>query len=88
MTAMVEIAAVQPPLALDAPQGVEPRSYWSTVADRLRRDKLTIGVAIVLLLIIALAIFAPWAATHDPLQGSVLRRLKSVGTPGHLLGTD
>ena len=88
MTAMVEIAAVQPPLALDEPQGAEPRSYWSTVVDRLRRDKLTIGVAIVLLLIIALAIFAPWAATHDPLQGSVLRRLKPVGTPGHLLGTD
>jgi peptide/nickel transport system permease protein len=88
MNAMVEIAAVQPPLALDEPQGDEPRSYWSTVADRLRRDKLTIGVGIVLLSIIALAIFAPWAATHDPLQGSVLRRLKPVGTPGHLLGTD
>jgi peptide/nickel transport system permease protein len=88
MTAMVEIAAARPNLALDEPQGAEPRSYWSTVADRLARDKLTIGVAIMLLLIIALAIFAPWAATHDPLQGSVLGRLKPVGTPGHLLGTD
>jgi peptide/nickel transport system permease protein len=85
---MVDVAAIQPLLALDEPSGAEPRSYWSTVADRLRRDRLTIGVASVLLLIIALAIFAPWAATHDPLQGSVLRRLKPVGTPGYLLGTD
>jgi peptide/nickel transport system permease protein len=85
---MVEIAAAQPLLALDEPQGAEPRSYWTTVADRLRRDRVTFGVAIVLLLIIALAIFAPWVATHDPLQGSVLGRLKPVGTQGHLLGTD
>jgi peptide/nickel transport system permease protein len=88
MTAMVDVAAVPLALALDEPQGAEPRSYWSTVADRLKRDRLTIGVAIVLLLIVALAIFAPWVATYDPLQGSVLRRLKPVGTPGHLLGTD
>jgi peptide/nickel transport system permease protein len=85
---MVDVAAIQPSLALDEPPGAEPRSYWSTVVDRLSRDRLTIGVAIVLLLIIGLAIFAPWAATHDPLQGSVLRRLKPVGTPGYLLGTD
>jgi peptide/nickel transport system permease protein len=85
---MVDVAAIPPSLALDEPQGVEPRSYWSTVADRLKRDRLTIGVAAVLLLIVALAVFAPWAATHDPLQGSVLRRLKPVGTPGFLLGTD
>ena len=85
---MVDLAAAPRSLVLDEPQDAEPRSYWSTVADRLKRDRLTIGVAIVLLLIIALAVFAPWAATHDPLQGSVLRRLKPVGTPGHLLGTD
>jgi peptide/nickel transport system permease protein len=86
MTAMVEIAAAQPLLALEEPQGAEPRSYWTTVADRLARDRVTIGVAIMLLLIIALAIFAPWAATHDPLQGSVLGRLKPVGTPGGTSG--
>ena len=85
---MVDVAAAPSSLAFDEPQGAEPRSYWSTVADRLKRDRLTIGVATVLLLIIALAVFAPWAATHDPLQGSVLRRLKPVGTPGYLLGTD
>lgn len=85
---MVDIAAVPSTLALDELQGAEPRSYWSTVADRLKRDRLTIVVAIALLLIIALAVFAPWVATHDPLQGSVLRRLKPVGTPGYLLGTD
>jgi len=85
---MVELAAAPHLLAVDEPQGAEPRSYWSTVGDRLKRDRLTIGVATVLLLIIVLAVFAPWAAAHDPLQGSVLRRLKPVGTPGYLLGTD
>jgi peptide/nickel transport system permease protein len=85
---MVDFAAAQPSLALDEAPAAEPRSYWSTVGDRLRRDKLTAGVAMLLLAIIALAVLAPWAATHDPLQGSVLRRLKPVGTPGYLLGTD
>ena len=45
-------------------------------------------VGLILLCIVLLAVFAPWAATHDPLQGSVLRRLKPVGTVGFWLGTD
>src|SRR5207248_11695578 len=51
-------------------------------------DRITLAVGAVLLCVILLAIFAPWAATHDPLQGSVMRRLKPIGTPGFFLGTD
>jgi len=79
----VDIATI-PPSRGEA----EPRGYWANVAERLMRDRVTLAVAAVLLAIILLAIFAPWAATHDPLQGSVLRRLKPVGTPEYWLGTD
>src|SRR5580692_7474749 len=85
---MTDIAVARPAIKPGESLDAEPRNYWSTVADRLLHDRLTLGVAAVLLVIIGLAVFAPWAATHDPLQGSVLRRLKPVGTPGYLLGTD
>lgn len=64
------------------------KTYWSNVRDRLLRDKVTVGVAAVLLLIFLIAILAPVLAPHDPYAGSVLKRLKPVGTPGHWLGTD
>lgn len=62
--------------------------YWRNVWSRLRRDKITMTVTVVLLLIILMAIFAPWVTAYDPYAGSVLRRLKPVGTPNHWLGTD
>ena len=85
---MTDIAVVRPVIKADDQPANEPRGYWSTVGDRLLHDRVTLCVAAVLLLIVGLAVFAPWAATHDPLQGSVLRRLKPVGTPGYFLGTD
>src|ERR1700751_4818235 len=85
---MTDVAVARPGIEPSAGAGAEPRSYWKTVADRLGHDRLTLAVTALLLLIIGLAVFAPWAATHDPLQGSVLRRLKPVGTPGFFLGTD
>jgi len=42
----------------------------------------------VIVLIALGAIFAPLIAPGDPSVGSVLMRLKPVGTPGHILGTD
>jgi peptide/nickel transport system permease protein len=85
---MADIALVRAVNTPDDTAGSEPRGYWNTVGDRLMHDRVTLGVSAVLLLIICLAVFAPWAATHDPLQGSVIRRLKPVGTPGFFLGTD
>ena len=84
MTDVIAAPALAPPPTAAA----EPRGYWATVLGRLSRDKLTLIVGTVLLCIILLAVFAPWAATHDPLQGSVLRRLKPIGTAGYWLGTD
>ncbi|HXC89461.1 MAG TPA: ABC transporter permease [Stellaceae bacterium] len=86
---MADITALQPAAtAADAPRGAAGRSYWATVGERLRRDRLTVAVGGVVLAIVALAVFAPWVATHDPLDGSVLRRLQPIGTPGYFLGTD
>jgi peptide/nickel transport system permease protein len=85
---MADIAALHPLAAPDMTEGTEPRGYWSTVAGRVQRDRLTTAVGMILLLIVLLAVFAPWAATCDPLQGSILHRLEPVGTPGHFLGTD
>src|ERR1700730_1161111 len=91
---MADVSTLQPVILPDAgagasaSAGAEPRSYWSTVGERLVHDRITLAVGAMLLGVILLAVFAPWAATHDPLQGSVLRRLKPVGTPGVFLRTD
>lgn len=62
--------------------------YWRQVGLRLARDPITMIALVVLALIVLAAIFAPWVAAADPLETSVLRRLKPIGTQGHWLGTD
>ena len=64
------------------------KSYWRQVWERLRQDKVTLAMAAVLSFLLIMVIFAPWFTVHDPYEGSVLRRLKPVGYPGHWLGTD
>jgi len=34
------------------------------------------------------AVLAPWLGLADPYQGSMIRRLRHIGTPGYPLGTD
>jgi peptide/nickel transport system permease protein len=55
---------------------------------RLRRDPLTIACAVVLLLMLLAIVFAGVIAPHDPYQGSMIRRLRPIGTPNYVLGTD
>lgn len=62
--------------------------YWATVGRRLLRDKLSMFCAAILLLIVLAALFAPWLGLADPYQGSMIRRLRPVGTPNYPLGTD
>jgi peptide/nickel transport system permease protein len=78
--------AADPTTALKRAQ--QGKSYWRRVWERLREDKVTLAVIGVLVMLLIMVVFAPWFTTHDPYAGSVLRRLKLVGTPGHWLGTD
>lgn len=64
------------------------RGYWSKVILRLLGDPIAIAVTVVLFLLLILALAGPWIAPVDPYQTSMLKRLKAIGTPGHLLGTD
>ena len=64
------------------------RGYWTTVARRLTRDPVSVGCAAVLILIALAALLAPYLGLADPYQGSMIRRLRPIGTPGYPLGTD
>ncbi|WP_425486583.1 ABC transporter permease [Chelatococcus caeni] len=64
------------------------QGYWSGVARRFRRDPVAAGCAVLLLLLILAAIFAPYLGLADPYAGSMARRLRRIGTPGFPLGTD
>jgi peptide/nickel transport system permease protein len=64
------------------------RGYWATVGRRLLRDPVSVGCALVILTIALAAIFAPYLGLADPYQGSMIRRLRPIGTPGYPLGTD
>ena len=62
--------------------------YWQTVGRRFMQQKVAVAAALVVLVLLVLAIFGPWLAPMDPYQSSILKRLKPIGFPGHLLGTD
>ena len=62
--------------------------YWKGVARRLQRDKVSVACALILSAIVLLAALAPYLGLADPYAGSMIRRLKPIGTPGYPLGTD
>lgn len=78
------------PVAVEAalPAATVSRGYWSVVARKFLRERIAVISAIILLLIIAAAVFAPWLSPADPYKTSMLRRLMPVGSSGYWLGTD
>ena len=72
-----------PVLALQKSAG-----YWQTVGRRFMQQKVAVAAALVVLVLLVLAAFGPWLTPMDPYQSSILKRLKPIGFPGHLLGTD
>ncbi|RTL49484.1 MAG: ABC transporter permease [Bradyrhizobiaceae bacterium] len=62
--------------------------YWQRVRHRLVRDKVTMLCLIVLALMFLAIVFAPFITSQSPFTGSMVHRLKPIGTPGHPLGTD
>lgn len=55
---------------------------------KMSRDPIAIVSAIMLLLIIGAAVFAPLLAPADLYKGSMLQRLLPIGSASNLLGTD
>ena len=83
------------PTAAEAELAVQSRQaetkslgYWAGVFKRVRRDPVTIICGALLLVMLLAIIFAPLIAPHDPYQGSMIRRLRGIGTPNYPLGTD
>ncbi|MGI3777299.1 MAG: ABC transporter permease [Janthinobacterium lividum] len=72
---------------LAAPVRASP-GYWAGVRRRLGRDPATLACLAILALMLLAIVFAGVIAPDDPYHGTMLRRLRPLGTPGHLLGTD
>ena len=85
---MADVAVSPADASTELKRAQQGKSYWLRVWERLREDKVTLTVMGVLVMLLVMVVFAPWFTAHDPYSGSVLRRLKPVGTPGHWLGTD
>lgn len=81
MSAIAEHAAIVPP----AKAG---KGYWSSVWSRLIQDRVAMIALGIILLIVLAAIFAPYITPADPFKGSMIRRLRPIGTPNYLLGSD
>jgi len=82
------MAAIAEASAIPVEKIAKSPGFWSGVLTRLRRDPVAMVALGVLVLLILMAIFAPYLAPYDPAKGSVIRRLKPIGTPGYILGTD
>ena len=66
---MAEPALIHPSQdLLEGPAGT-PMSYWKLVWWRLRRDKVTLMAAAVILGIVLSAVLAPYLAPYNPSQG-------------------
>src|SRR6202142_638838 len=75
-------------IALQAPPATKARGYWAAVGRRILRDKVSMICAVILIAIFLSAILAPWLGLADPYQGSMIRRLRHIGTGDYPLGTD
>ena len=74
--------------ALQAEPANKARGYWAMVGRRIVRDKVSMVCAFILVAIFLSALCAPWLGLADPYQGSMIRRLRHIGTPNYPLGTD
>ncbi|HMC45828.1 MAG TPA: ABC transporter permease [Caballeronia sp.] len=64
------------------------RAHGANVLRRLVRNPQAMLGATVILIFLIMAIAAPLLMPADPFAASMFNRLKPIGTPGYLLGTD
>lgn len=79
-------AAAQAWLREDVP--VAPRSYLADVRVRLFRNRAGVVSMLVLAVLVLLCVGAGLLSPYDPNVGEVSERLQTIGSPGHILGTD
>src|SRR6201991_1360202 len=75
-------------IALQAAPATQARGYWATVGRRIVRDRVSMICAFILIAIFLSALLAPWLGLADPYQGSMIRRLRFIGSPNYPLGSD
>lgn len=64
------------------------RSLWLDAWNQVRRNRFAVVGMLIIVILIVVAIGAPWFAPHDPYKLDLLGGLKPPNTPGHILGTD
>ncbi|MDR6903098.1 ABC transporter permease [Rhizobium miluonense] len=82
------MAVVTADISVPPPDIARSPGFWSGVLRRLRHDPVAITALAILIILVLIAILAPYIAPYDPSKGSVIRRLKPIGTEGYILGTD
>lgn len=53
-----------------------------------KANRLALLGLVILILLVLMAIFAPWISPHDPFEQDLGNRLAALGSEGHLFGTD
>src|SRR2546426_3813981 len=79
-------------IAIPAERGAA-RSEWLTLFRRLARRRTALFGLVVVALVFAAALGAPWLSPGDPIEQDITNRLKPPGSPDpsgrvHVLGTD
>jgi ABC-type dipeptide/oligopeptide/nickel transport system permease subunit len=73
--------------ARSAPNTSQRSETWRNLARALRSPLVALSLLTVFITLVW-AVFAPWLAPQDPLHVAPVDRLKGIGSPGHILGTD
>jgi len=71
--------------ALQAAPATKARGYWATVGRRIRRDKGQHGLRLHPGADLPVRAAGAVAGLADPYQGSMIRRLRHIGTPNYPL---
>src|SRR2546428_2481649 len=90
LAALVTMTATT--IAIPAERGAA-RSEWLTLFRRLARRRTALFGLVVVALVFAAALGAPWLSPWDPIEQDITNRLKPPGSPDpsgrvHVLGTD
>ena len=87
----MSVGTLAPPL--NVPAGAERTDERSRVWRKFVRNPAALAGAVILMLVVGAAIFAPWIAPHEPARQSLIRRFtppvwQDQGKSAHILGTD